>query len=166
MAESPDYEIKKLESHEIEGKKLEYQERFRAQWEDEPRYEEILKIGKKNTRGRLYLLGGYVYRTIIKDLYGIPMKKPIDIDFVAERLAETPYNLEGWRERRNFFGLPRIETKGSVTYSEGSYFKGSPKFRVETHDYVIDLDSFVNFRGLGTIGPEPTIENLFGGRSP
>ena len=132
------------EKCDINELKIQYEEIFRAEWEKEPRREEILEIGKRNTEGGLWILGGLVYRTIIKGLYGRETrgeKGVIDVDFVAEKLAS----------HKNFTIPPGWTLK--FTQYENPY--------LETEGYRVSLDSLYNYRPLLLRGiPFPELRDL------
>ncbi|HLD00587.1 MAG TPA: hypothetical protein VJC39_02480 [Candidatus Nanoarchaeia archaeon] len=43
-----------------------------------------LSFVRKYASGNIWLVGGYLYRSIIQELYGIPIKEGIDLDFIVE----------------------------------------------------------------------------------
>ncbi len=70
-------------------------------------FSEALEIVKKNSSGKIWLIGGFVYRIIASQLYGLP-KPEVDLDFIVQ----TPvleFNLpNGWMLERNRFGNPKL----------------------------------------------------------
>lgn len=70
-------------------------------------FPEALEIVKKNSSGKIWLIGGFVYKTIASQLYGLPKPK-VDLDFVVE-YPVTDFNLpSGWRADKNRFGNPKL----------------------------------------------------------
>jgi hypothetical protein len=71
--------------------------------EQDEDYREAMQIVKSNCSGDIYLIGGYLFKTIVKSLYGkiTPSK---DYDFL---FASPPREIllpEGWSSRKNRFG--------------------------------------------------------------
>ena len=70
-------------------------------------FPEALKIVKRNSSGKIWLIGGFVYRTIAGQLYGLP-KPEVDLDFVVE-YSLFDFDLpSGWRADKNRFGNPKL----------------------------------------------------------
>ncbi len=72
-----------------------------------PEFKEALEIIKANSDGKAWLIGGFVCRSIIQDLYGIPMSKDVDLDFIIENPKEIKLP-EGWEIRKNSYGNPKL----------------------------------------------------------
>jgi hypothetical protein len=105
-----------------------------------PEFKEALKIIKNNSEGRSWLIGGFVCRSIIQDLYGVPMPKDVDLDFIIERPKDIVVPA-GWRIAENSYGNPKLV---------------GPTFEI---DYVpLNKVHSIVRRNL-----EPTIENFFPG---
>jgi hypothetical protein len=113
---------------------------FLAATKDCKELEEAIDIIKKNSSGRIWLIGGFVYRNIASQIYGIP-RPEVDLDFVVEIPAET-FNLpSGWTIETNRFGNPK-------------FVNGNKKI-----DYVpINTLYSIKYREL-----EPSIENYLSG---
>ena len=74
---------------------------------DSEDFYEAMAIARRNSSGRIWLIGGFVFRTIASQLYGVPMPK-VDLDLLIERPAYG-FNLPGgWAERKNRFGNPKL----------------------------------------------------------
>lgn len=74
---------------------------------DREEFPEALEIVKNNSSGNIWLIGGFVYRTIASQLYGLP-KPEVDLDFVVE-YPVSYFNLpSGWKVDRNRFGNPKL----------------------------------------------------------
>jgi len=79
-------------------------------------YAEASKIIERNSSGRIWLVGGLVYRTIANQLYGSP-KPEMDLDFVVERAVETFHLPSGWTVERNSYGNPKLKKgRGKIDY--------------------------------------------------
>ncbi len=74
---------------------------------DNPRLNEVLEIVKSNSSGKIWLIGGFVYRTIASQLYGIP-KPEVDFDFIVEKTTEHFTLPKDWSVQQNRFGNPKL----------------------------------------------------------
>lgn len=64
---------------------------------------EALDIVKKNSSGKIWLIGGFVYRTIASQLYGLK-KFDADLDFIIENPVNDFDLPSGWKIDVNRFG--------------------------------------------------------------
>lgn len=74
--------------------------------------QKALSLAQKNTSsGRLWLIGGQVYRTIIEFLYGIPEKECVDVDIIVELLNtyDKLFVPQGWALTQTSAGSPRFK---------------------------------------------------------
>lgn len=72
-----------------------------------PEFAQALEVIKKNSKGKSWLIGGCVCRSIIEGLYGIPMPKETDFDVIVEHLL--PLTLpNGWTSKVNSYGNPKL----------------------------------------------------------
>jgi hypothetical protein len=117
------------------------EKRFSAAVEEALRKEppEILRTVKDCTDGGLWIVGGFVYRSIAEELYGVP-RSAKDIDFATDQLC----NLSPpppWTVTMNVFGQPKLSLG---------------KHRID----IMDLPGahYIRRKGLA-----PTIENLLAG---
>jgi hypothetical protein len=77
---------------------------------------EALEIVKKNSAGKLWLIGGFVYRTITSQLYRLPKTK-VDLDFIVEYPVSNFELPNGWRIDENRFGNPKlVNDKKQIDY--------------------------------------------------
>jgi len=103
-------------------------------------FSEALDIISNNSSGNIWLIGGYVYRTIASELYGL--KTPfVDLDFIVES-PSSDFNLpKGWNVLYNRYDGPKL-------------VNGSKEIDIVPLD---DIHSIIN-RNL-----EPTIKNYLTG---
>lgn len=123
-----------------------YSEVFRDKLSRKENYDGVLRIAERNSEGKLWIIGGFVYRSIVEGVYRQKTKRVggiIDIDFVAEKLSRDPYVPRGWKQKRTDFSNPSFVRK----------------------NHRVDLNDLVNFRTPATETYKPTIENLLK-RSP
>jgi len=73
------------------------------------KFREALGIVGANSRGMIWLIGGFLYKTLIKKMYGtdIPSK---DFDFIIERARGKLDLPERWKSRKNRFGNPELSS--------------------------------------------------------
>lgn len=103
-------------------------------------YTQAVEIIRRNSSGNIWLIGGFVYRTIANQFYGAP-KPQVDLDFIIEKTVKE-FNLpRGWIVSENRFGNPK-------------FVSGSKQI-----DYV-PLDNIYSIRSRGL---EPTIGNFLTG---
>jgi len=102
----------------------------------------VRDIAVRNSLGRIWILGGFVYRNIIKEIYGNPqLPEPVDVDFLLEKkpVGGDLYLPEEWN--------PKMTDYGNLGLMMGNL--------------KISLNYLFNFRSLLTRNLEPTLENLF-----
>lgn len=75
-------------------------------------YVEVVNIVRKNTQGRIWLMGGAVSMNIIKSLYGYSQPQH-DFDFLVKKLKENIIVPTYWKITRNRFNNPKL-IKGSI----------------------------------------------------
>lgn len=79
-------------------------------------FKEAIDIVKKNSSGKIWLIGGFVYRTIAGQLYGLP-KPRVDLDFVIENPVPDFDLPNGWKVGINRFGNPKlVNRKKQIDY--------------------------------------------------
>ncbi|MEK6897055.1 MAG: hypothetical protein AABW93_00840 [Nanoarchaeota archaeon] len=103
--------------------KSEFTEIFEQFLKTYSEFSEISEIARRNTydmgrsaEARIWIIGGFVYRPIIRALYGeIPEPSQIDIDFLIERppASENLYFPEGWTPSVTRSGYPYLD-KGKI----------------------------------------------------
>lgn len=75
-------------------------------------YQEALGVVKRNSRGRTWLIGGAVYRALVKELYGNG-KEAKDFDFIVEKAKPKIELSDGWTIGESRFGNPKF-VKGNA----------------------------------------------------
>ena len=66
------------------------------------------------SKGEVWLVGGFLYKRIVYDLYHRAISLPADIDFVVEEHERNGVFREGWAETKNMYGNPRYTKPGLV----------------------------------------------------
>lgn len=103
-------------------------------------FDDFLRIAEKHSEGRIWIIGGFVYRNIIKEFYGRPYEEPIDIDFLVEEHKTKTKCPEGWVDGRT--------TIGDLSFSKGN-------------KYRIDLNGLVNFHSISSNSLSPEIQDFY-----
>ena len=88
-------------------KDVDYTESFLRVANTYPEFKEAINIVNANSEGNMWLIGGFVCRCIIQDLYKIPMSKDVDLDFIVEKPAQIKLPL-GWEKKENSYGNPKF----------------------------------------------------------
>lgn len=71
------------------------------------KYHDALRIVQQNSRGRIWVIGGFVYRSLAQQLYGTSLQA-CDFDFMAEEVEPKLRLPAGWEEQRNSHGNPKL----------------------------------------------------------
>lgn len=106
-----------------------------------PEFTETVDIIKRNSNGSIWLIGGFVYRNIVKELYGVPVTLDVDFDFIVETPSRELVLPLGWEVAKNSFGNPK--------------FKGP--------NYEIDFVPLGNIYSVRRRGLTPTTGNFLSG---
>lgn len=78
------------------------EERFTPYLEDSV-FKEVLDLVKQNSRGKIWLVGGFLYKNLASELYGGEIYN-FDIDFIVEERNDTLKEVVGWRLETNSYG--------------------------------------------------------------
>ena len=82
---------------------MDFTEIFIVQSERDALLEEALHIIKRNADGPIWIIGGFVFRTIVNVFYKKSIPVP-DIDFVIEKPTKDLSLPSGWEVEKNIFG--------------------------------------------------------------
>lgn len=113
---------------------------IQAKIEHDTEYQEALSMAKKNSSGKIWLIGSLVYKTLANELWGCDLP-PKDFDFVVENIKEDLILPEGWKAVINTHGNPKLSNR----------------------DIEIDLISLSNIHSIKERGLEPDINNFLSG---
>ncbi len=80
---------------------------LRMYLEQKPNYYRASRLARDNSRGGLWLIGGTVFRTLAHLMYGTPIPKKVDFDFICGGLPEN-FTCPGWECRLNNYGNPKF----------------------------------------------------------
>ncbi len=130
--------------------------------EDET-FDGALQIVKENSLdGRIWLIGGFVYRNLVNSLYG---KGSLikDIDFIIEKpktLIELP---KGWKAEKNRLGNPKFrEERSSFTID---FVPLEKVHGLLPQDYPPSIKDYLRLAplNLGSLAYDVDAKNLIGG---
>jgi len=82
-----------------------------------PSFQEVLELVKMNSEGKIWVIGGYVYKNIASALYSTSPYE-YDIDFIVEKRKDELAAVLGWDLKINRYGSKnyiRKENKMSFT---------------------------------------------------
>ncbi len=119
---------------------MDYTESFLNIANTYPEFKEAVEIIKKNSEGGIWLMGGFVFRSIVENIYGVPMSKNADLDFIVENPKEIKVP-DDWVIKKNDYGNPKLV---------------GPSF-------YIDCIPLKNVHSIIRRKLEPTIENFLSG---
>jgi len=148
---------------------MNYEDLVRNIVEQNQGYHQALDIVRNNSSGRIWLIGGFIYRGLARELYGTPFCVK-DYDFIVDE--ERTHNLpEGITLERNSFGNPKLiapefkidmvalskikfpplpETPNSIEY----FLQGNP-FTVQALAYDVDARNLI-----GEVGQQAIAERM------
>jgi len=89
---------------------MDFTKAFLSGIKDCPEFNEALNILKRNSTGKIWLIGGFVYRTIANQLYG-SIRPKIDLDFIIENPVKEFDLPNGWGVKTSCFGNPKLVNK-------------------------------------------------------
>ena len=80
---------------------------LRMYLEQNPRYIQASRLARSNSRGGMWMIGGSVFRTLAYLMYGTPMPKKVDFDFVVNSMP-LQFTCPGWEFKINSYGNPKF----------------------------------------------------------
>jgi len=142
---------------------------FREATQDDPLYHTAIDLVRANSRGKIWLMGGFIYRTLAKELYGTPFEVK-DYDFIVEEVKVSGLSSEV-EVRKNSFGNPKLLTCDfevdvvpierikfpslpNVPNTIEYFLQGTP-FTVQSFAYDLDTQKLV-----GEIGKSALLEKV------
>lgn len=73
---------------------------------------EILNLVKQNSTGRIWIIGGFVYKNLVASLYGGEFYN-YDIDFIVEQRDDVLKEVAGWQIQTNNYGSQNFVRKNN-----------------------------------------------------
>jgi len=71
-------------------------------------FKEALEITRRNSSGKIWLIGGFLYKNLVDGLYGTCKKPAKDFDLIVERTNKQLILPDGWKRVTNTFGNPKL----------------------------------------------------------
>lgn len=79
----------------------------------DPIFLEVLSLVKQNSKGKIWVIGGFLYRNLISSLYGSGEIYNYDIDFIVEERSDVLKEISGWRIEINNYGSQNYVRSGN-----------------------------------------------------
>jgi len=70
--------------------------------------QQAIEIVRRNSQGKIWIIGGFVYKSLARKLYGKPEAQSKDYDFIVEQPNSEIVLPEGWKRKLNHFGNPKF----------------------------------------------------------
>lgn len=119
--------MKKLAERELRLDERELSKLSRKFLRGNRQFDEAYEIARRNSMGDVWVIGGYLYRNLAKEIYGEASVFPpviTDIDFLFERQIRDFYMPVGWELKFTDYGNPyfargneRIDLNNLSTFS-------------------------------------------------
>ncbi|MCX6812760.1 MAG: hypothetical protein NTW79_04080 [Candidatus Berkelbacteria bacterium] len=119
-------------------KKINFTKIFLDAISDCPEYFEALKIVKENSSGKIWLIGGFVFRTLASQLYDLPNPE-CDLDFIVEKVSSDFVLPAGWKIKSSRFGNPKFAKNNKeidLVPIEEVYSISKRKFKPTIENYL------------------------------
>lgn len=81
---------------------------------ENPVFVEVLELVKQNSKGKIWLMGGFLYRNLAAALYGGETYTK-DIDFLVEEREDFIKKVSGWNLKINRYGAQNYFREGNFT---------------------------------------------------
>lgn len=103
-------------------------------------FKEVLRVVKDNSEGKIWLIGGFLYKTLASILYGqgVHIK---DFDFIIEKMKSPLVISKDWEESKTGFDNPKLKN-GNL---------------------IVDLVPLNNIHSVQRRNLKPSIENYLSG---
>lgn len=66
--------------------------------------QQAVEIVRRNSQGKIWVIGGFVYKSLARKLYGKPEADSKDYDFIVEQRNSEIVLPDGWKRTLNHFG--------------------------------------------------------------
>jgi hypothetical protein len=103
---------------------------------------EVFDLVKQNSKGKIWLIGGYLYRNLAAVLYG-GQKYNYDIDFIVEQRNDILKDVPGWRIEVNNYGAKNYVRLGNrMSFTDIRKFIRVSGLKKYTIEEIIDTTPF------------------------
>ena len=72
-------------------------------------FQEVLSLVKTNSKGKIWIIGGFIYRNIVAQINNTAPYN-YDMDFIVEKKNKTLKKVAGWRIENNSYNNPNYVT--------------------------------------------------------
>ena len=79
---------------------------------NDPVFLEVLGLVKQNSKGKIWVMGGFIYKNLANSLYGGEIYN-YDIDFIVEERNNTLKKISGWKIEVNNYGSENYVREGN-----------------------------------------------------
>lgn len=111
-------------------------------------FKEALEITRINSSGKIWLIGGALYKTLVDALYGTCKKPTKDFDFIVEKANEKLVLPDGWKQETNNFGNPRLykeQTEIDFIPLETIYYIKRNKLKPRIENFLAGVPLNIHF---------------------
>ncbi|MCL5018837.1 MAG: hypothetical protein M1416_03695 [Candidatus Pacearchaeota archaeon] len=106
-------------------------------------FQEALDIVRKNSSGKIWLIGGFLYKNLAHSLYG-SKKSTKDFDLIVEKANSKLFLPENWIEKENHFSSPKFISREKQI----DFIPLSNIYYIKTKSLVPCINNFLEGGGL------------------
>lgn len=81
---------------------------------EDQKFYQAVEIVERNCQGKFWLIGGGLFRNIVKGLYGLEIPQMKDYDFIVEKPNSKIILPDGWKASTNSFGNPKLTSPDNL----------------------------------------------------
>jgi hypothetical protein len=84
----------------------------------DPVFVEVLDLVKQNSKGKIWIIGGFLYKNLANALYGEGIYN-FDIDFIVEERNDSLKEIDGWKIQTNNYGSQNyVREKNKMSFTD------------------------------------------------
>jgi hypothetical protein len=81
-------------------------------------FKDVLDLVKQNSQGKIWIIGGFLYKNLASALYNIPPYE-YDIDFIVEHKNKELKKVDGWEIQTNRYANPNyVNDKCKMSFTD------------------------------------------------
>ena len=111
-------------------------------------FKEALEITRINSSGKIWLIGGFLYKNLVDALYGTCSKPAKDFDLIVEKANKRIVLPVGWKKKMNNFGNPRFfngELEIDFIPLESIYYIKRNKLEPRIENFLVGVPLNIHF---------------------
>lgn len=132
----------------------------------DPVFIEVFNLVKINSEGKVYLMGGFLYKNIANYLYGEKKVYNYDIDFFVDKRNNEILPVKGWKIEKNSYGHENyIRENNRMSFTEigksirvskikpetvESFIRETP-LNIQSIAYDLEGDKIIGEEGINAI---------------